>query len=46
MSIATPDISAFGYKQELKRSLGFVDLLAYGLALEGLAITAIPRKPG
>ena len=31
MSIAAPDISAFGYKQELKRSLGFVDLLAYGL---------------
>jgi amino acid transporter len=26
-----PDIAAFGYRQELKRSLGFFDLLAYGL---------------
>jgi len=25
------DVAAFGYKQELKRSLGLVDLLAYGL---------------
>src|SRR5437588_3822917 len=31
MSTITPDISAFGYKQELKRSLSFFDLLAYGL---------------
>jgi amino acid transporter len=28
---ATGDVAAFGYKQELKRSLGLVDLLAYGL---------------
>ncbi len=28
---ATDDIAAFGYKQELKRSLGLVDLLTYGL---------------
>jgi len=25
------DVGAFGYKQELKRSLGLLDLLAYGL---------------
>jgi amino acid transporter len=31
MSTIAPDISAFGYKQELKRSLSFFDLLAYGL---------------
>ena len=31
MSAIATDISVFGYKQELKRSLGFVDLLAYGL---------------
>jgi len=28
---AADDVAAFGYKQELKRSLGLVDLLAYGL---------------
>ena len=28
---ATDDLAAFGYKQELKRSLGLVDLLTYGL---------------
>lgn len=28
---AAPDLAAFGYKQELKRSLGLFDLLAYGL---------------
>jgi amino acid transporter len=31
MSAVAPDISAFGYQQELKRSLSFFDLLAYGL---------------
>ncbi|HEX9159275.1 MAG TPA: APC family permease [Rhizomicrobium sp.] len=31
MTTIAPDISAFGYQQELKRSLGFFDLLAYGL---------------
>ncbi len=31
MSTATDDVAAFGYKQELKRSLGLLDLLAYGL---------------
>jgi amino acid transporter len=31
LSGATGDVAAFGYKQELKRSLGLLDLLAYGL---------------
>lgn len=31
MAPAATDIAAFGYKQELKRSLGPFDLLAYGL---------------
>src|SRR5947209_17894592 len=31
MSTVAPDLSAFGYRQELKRSLSFFDLLAYGL---------------
>jgi amino acid transporter len=31
MSEAAGDVAAFGYKQELKRSLGLIDLLAYGL---------------
>jgi len=31
MSVATDEVAAFGYKQELKRSLGLFDLLAYGL---------------
>lgn len=31
MSTIATDVSAFGYRQELKRSLGFFDLLAYGL---------------
>ncbi|HEX3432354.1 MAG TPA: APC family permease [Rhizomicrobium sp.] len=31
MSAIAPDISALGYRQELKRSLSFFDLLAYGL---------------
>jgi len=31
MTDITTDLSTFGYKQELKRSLGLFDLLAYGL---------------
>ena len=31
LSIAPEDVSAFGYTQELNRSLGLFDLLAYGL---------------
>jgi len=31
MSAVAPDISAFGYRQELKRSLSLFDLLTYGL---------------
>ena len=31
MSQAVDDVAVFGYKQELKRSLGLFDLLAYGL---------------
>lgn len=31
LSLATDDVAAFGYKQELKRTLSLFDLLAYGL---------------
>jgi len=39
MSAAAPDISAFGYEQELKRALSLRDLLVYGL------VFIIPTAP-
>jgi len=39
MSAVAPDISAFGYEQELKRSLSLKDLLVYGL------VFIIPTAP-
>ena len=39
MSAVAPDISAFGYEQELKRALSLRDLLVYGL------VFIIPTAP-
>ena len=50
MSAVAPDISAFGYRQELKRALSLRDLLVYGLvfiiptAVPGLSIVPADRN--